>query len=469
MAANNGKEKTASRDPIFDVKALVAALDVAHQAYTAALEKSEEGGQQPDARWYKNILWAEWSQCKPGANSTQRIPIMCRLGSIEGRLVVKAFGEKHTGRIDPLLDEDVAKINVELKGRSFSVKKRTKQPAIQIQKYTVPVPTEADGVTVAKDESGKPKYPSDDKISMFYRFAEHLETFLITEYEIHTDPEFKGPGRLVASTNLALRKKGEKGATPAIASAAGTITVPNLKLAVPTQRVISAESLKNAGKELPNPMTRITMKFKEDTLKPIGFAIHNMDKKFFNPEKKRNDFELATVEVDGKQVPVDAANIHAFLLSGSKVDMIVNADSICSSQLGLSVPFQAKLVVASAANRQSIGTGDLYSEEEDEEGEEGEEGGELKGENEDKGEGPAENTSQAPTKQVTPVAPAKPATPAAPATPAKVVLPAAPPKPVALPAATAAKVVQPKPVTTTTPTVASEENLTDLINDLGAL
>jgi hypothetical protein len=451
MATNNGKEKT-SRDPIFDVKALVTALDVAHQAYTAALEKSEEGGQQPDARWYKNILWAEWGLNKPGANSTQRVPIMCRLGSVEGRLVVKAFGEKHTGRIDPLLDEDVAKINTELKGRSFSVKKRTREPAIQVQKYTVPVPTEADGVTVAKDEGGKPKYPSDDKISTYYRFAEHLETFLITEYDIHTAPEFKGPGRLVASSNIPLRKKGEKGATAAIIPTAGVITVPSLKLAVPTQRVISNDSIKNAGKDLPNPMTRITMKFNKDTLKPTGFAIHNMDKKFYNPEKKRYDFELATVEIEGKQAPVDAANIHAFLLSGSKVDLIVNADSICSSNLGISIPIQAKLVVASAANRQSIGTSDLYGDEEEEEEEEDD--GQPKGE--DRGEGPAEiEKPQAPV-------PAKPTTPAV---PTKVVLPAAPPKLAAPKQATSpemTKPASPKPAP-------SEENLSDLISDLGAL
>lgn len=447
MATNNGKEKI-SRDPIFDVKALVAALDVAHQAYTAALEKSEADGQQPDPRWYKSILWAEWGQNKPGANSTQRIPIMCRLGSIEGRLVVKAFGEKHTGRIDPLLDEDVAKINAGLKGRNFSVKKRDRDPSIQIQKYTVPVPTEADGVTVAKDENGQPKYPGNDKISMYYRFAEHLETFLLTEYEIHTAEDFKGPGRLMASSAIPLRKKNEKGAASAIAApTVGVITVPSLKLAVPTQRIISNESIKNAGKDLPNPMTRVTLKFNKDTLKPVGFAIHNMDKRFYNPEKKRYDYELATVEVDGKQNPIDATNIHAFLLSGSKVDLIVNADSICSSNLGISVPIQAKLVVASAANRQSIGTGDLYGEEEEEEEED--DGSTRNPE-------PSGSGSPPPAKSVAPVVSE---------TPAKVVLPAAQPKPGAAPKQT----VAPKQAVTLPKSIPPEDDISDLVNDLNAI
>ncbi len=449
MAANNGKDKTA-RDPIFDIKALVAALDTAHQAYTAAVEKSEESGQEPDARWYKDILWAEWSQNKPGANSTQRIPIMCRLGSVEGRLVVKAFGEKHTGRIDPLLDEDVAKINADLKGRSFSVKKRAKEPAIQIQKYTVPVPTEADGVTVAKDENGKPRLPSDDKISMYFRFAEHLETFLCTEYEIHTADDFKGPGRLMVASNLPQRKKaGEKGAAVVAPPVAGAITVPNLKLAVPTQRVISNESIKNAGMDLPNPMTRVTLKFNKDTLKPQGFVIHNMDKRFYNKEKKRYEYELAAVEVEGKQIPIDATNIHAFLLSGSKVDMIVNADSICSSNLGISIPIQAKLVVASVASRQRIGTDDLYAGEEEEEEEK--EDDEAQDSNGKPTEGPqspkpAATLPEPPKPAATPTEPPKPATSGTP----KVALSKAQ-KPVA---------AKPGP---------SDDNMDDLINDLNGV
>jgi len=119
------------------------------------------------------------------------------------------------------------------------------------------------------------------------------------------------------------------------------LVVSSTKISTIIQERISDKAVKNKGAKLPNPMTRVTIPFdiKQRAGFPPSVTVLDKSKPFICNGKKGYGNALY------KDVPVDADNVHWFIPSRSIIDGVINMDSVCFSQLGISLPVKASIIV----------------------------------------------------------------------------------------------------------------------------
>lgn len=349
--------------------------------------------------WWRPALEFDWSGIHKGSNSTQWCNVIytAQNGS-SGKLAIRVLGELHCGQIMPKTDEGVAELAKLAKPNGDQViKKRDKKACIQVQKWNVPVKTEEDGCTIIKDEQGNPKYPSDDKLSNYYRAASLLSEAFETDCRSRVErgqalaafladikkkeKSISGPDAVAAFNaangarmpydvifsaehSAAIRKLYAAGADSIMK---GTIVANSTKVVSLIQTLISNDAKKNAGKDLPNPMTRIAMNFGDDGVSKSEF--YDKSKPFIMDGKTQ--YEAATVEENNILVPINDGNIHKFITPRSAIDGVINAEGICFSNMGISIPVSTHVIIVEQAVRTKAGQSDVYGDDDD--GEDGEE------------------------------------------------------------------------------------------------
>jgi hypothetical protein len=311
-------------------------------------------------KWWKNNVIIEWDKVRP-STKTKWISIRYRKNSTDypAKLNVIVMNELHIGQIQPVTAEDVA--DLKNKNPEARVTQRTMKPCIQVQRWSTIVPTLEDRITPVFDNN-KQVLPDEKFRSKYFQFAEYMDEIFKTEIEERANrsldlmlnqinsknKEKTSIDTLEAVAQIRINighlhdgdtiiqesdyiKLKEKFPNTFAELTKGFIQVSSTKVFPIIQEFISPKAIKNKGIKLPNPLTRITIPF--DLLtnaatavildKSIPSIIGN--KKIFNPAK-----------VDDE--PVNALNVHKFILSRSKFDGIVCMDSICLSSLGISIP-----------------------------------------------------------------------------------------------------------------------------------
>jgi hypothetical protein len=345
-----------------------------------------DGAEEGFAYW-KNVLDFEFTSVRKGGNGTQWVSVYYTdVNGVRGRPIVRINGEKQNGLMMPGTDAGVAELVASLKNPNTKVEKRTKKPSIQIQKYSVPVKTAEDGLTVLSDADGQPILPGDEYLSDYYRVANLINEAFVAE----TRKRIDAGTFLMSKTNE--MKRADKATTAqmvdeAVTAAIGprrvgdmilssemvstirkhfptqkdidfltksAIITSNVKVVSLIQEYISDQAKKNAGLMLPNFMTRAAMNF-NSTTGVAEFAIFDKGAPFMVEGKQK--YEVGRVDGD----PVNSDNIHKFVVSRATLDGIINLDSICFSNMGISMPAKVEvLVVGKPTTTQEVGFDDVY-------------------------------------------------------------------------------------------------------------
>jgi len=269
-------------------------------------------------------------------NNTKYMKLLCHTASKHGELRVRFAQEVHVGQIVPLDEAEVARFNAERGDRYGVVKKRDRNPTINIQKYPVRIET---------DDQGRPKGDLPDKASEYFTVVELVDEFFFEEMEARLKS-----GRIVLRDN---RRKD---------SSAGALDVPNTKIVPLVQTHVSATSKVNPDMELVNPICRISMKFDNETGLSKKAQFYDYTKPIYDNKPKPTSYEPLTF--DG--CPVTAYNVHR-IRSHSKVSGIAHLDAVCSSNMGLSIPIEVAILVVEPPVILGVSISDVF-EDEDEDG-----------------------------------------------------------------------------------------------------
>jgi hypothetical protein len=360
----------------------------------ASLEITED--EIAKTRWWAGVLKFEWSAPRKGGNGTQWVSSQYTdAAGVAGPLVVRINGERHCGQIMPTTDEGLAELVAKAKNAKAVFKKRDKKPSIQIQKWTAQVKTLEDGITIATDEDGKPMLPGDDKLSPYYQVAYHVSEAFVSETQerLQRGIDFltvargekvaaKANAKAQAVLDGFVKLHGQRYAGDMILSAEivaelrklfpqkpeqdlllrGTAQTTNTKVAKLVQETIGLTSSKNQGAPLPNPMARIAMNF-DKTTGMAQLAFYDKDKPFeievadaSGRKIKKQQYDIGKVEDD----PINDENVHKFVRSRSRIDGIVNMDSVCFSSMGISMPVKADVVVVEQPKGRETTLDDVY-------------------------------------------------------------------------------------------------------------
>jgi len=364
--------------PIFNAHAVAARL----AALKAAAESEE-------ARWWTPALKFEWVQPRKGNNGTQWTSVSYTdENGVSGRLVVRINGERHSGQIMPSTDAGLAELTLKVKNPKVALKKRDKKPSVQVQKWSAQVKTAEDGISPLYDDDGQALLPGDDKLSPYYQASAFISEAFVAEASERvergaalvmkaaelkrTDKQVtaqavleafnaaqgsRRPGDIVLSTeNVANLRKVFPAPKDLDLLTKGATVTSNVKIAALVQEYISSQAPRNAGMQLPNPMTRFAMNF-DATTGVSQMAFYDKDQPY--TEEGRQRYEVGRVEGD----PVNADNIHKFVVSRSTLDGIVNMDSVCFSNMGISMPVKAEILVVAKPGDKDVDLDDVYDDE----------------------------------------------------------------------------------------------------------
>ena len=274
---------------------------------------------------------------------------------VRGPAVARFHGETHVGQIKPKTEAAAAEMNASAKNPAYLVEPRPGNCCLQVQKWTVKVETEADGITVITDSTGEPVLPGDDQRSVLFGVLDYISKAFVGECNeriargeaLVAEAKRKGStpdsvaafapaGAFLAPEQITAIRKAHPGAVDRLT--AGAI-VGKLTVISPVQEAISANAKRNAGQLLPNPLARVTLKFNQVSGAPDNLQIFDMNRA--TTVNGRVIYEEATVGSE----PVNADNVHKFVLPRSTFDAIVKMDSVCFSQMGVSMPMSAKVLV----------------------------------------------------------------------------------------------------------------------------
>lgn len=366
-------------------KVIFNAPDVA--ARLAALKKAAVEDGKEESAWWTPALKIEWTSLRKGNNGTQWVSVSFTDGNgVTGRLIVRINGERHTGQIMPASDAGVAELAARVKNPNAKIEKRTKKPSIQIQKWAAQVKTAEDGVTVLADADGQPMLPGDEMLSPYYEVACLVSEAFTSEAKERVD---RG---LALLTKAAEMKRADKAVTAqAVVEAFAAANAPrrpgdmilssenvgafrklfpaqkdtdlltkgaaitsNVKIANLVQEYISDQAKKNAGLPLPNPMTRVAMNFDGTTgIAQMAFFDKSAP---YKAEEGKQRYDIGKVGGD----PVNADNVHKFMLSRSSLDGIFNLDSVCFSNMGISMPVKVEVLVVDKPSSREVSLDDVY-------------------------------------------------------------------------------------------------------------
>lgn len=356
---------------IFNTAAVAAHLT----AVKAAVYAAAPDGHEDEIAWWKSpkqVIIFDWQSPRKGNNGTQWVTINYNdEHGVTGSLVLRFNGEKHTGQIMPLSDSGLAELTANKKSASsVTFEKRTKGVCMAVQKWNVQVKTSPDGLTILNDEEGNPILPDDKYLSAYFIVASLVNEAFNYEAKLLLEDgskfvakisELKRADRaLTAQSTLdkftsshGARKNGSMILTTEGVSTLrklftnqkdvdiltkGSIISTSGKVVNLIQTNIGEQAKANVGALMPNPMTRVSLSFD-----PITYAAQMLfyDKSAPILDEGKKKYEAGAVNGE----PVNGENIHKFLLSRSLVDGILRMDSVCFSNMGISIPSKADVVV----------------------------------------------------------------------------------------------------------------------------
>ncbi len=271
------------------------------------------------------------TNARPGPLGVQYLDVFCTIpGRKPSKLRVQFINEKHVGRIDPLDEAEVHRLNQTLSDKQAPFKKRDRKPQLSIQKYAAYIRT---------DKEGKPEEPLPEELrSNYFKVIEYLNEFFSDEIKRRLDENKIGlfdvkrtpypPGFIIAKNTK-------------IVSMIQTHCTPDQN--DPTKVMA-----------LVNPICRISMSFDKN----------NQPRKaqFFDGTKAGVNSPYGPLLFDG--CPVTANNIHT-LAPRSIVSGIVDLGSVCLSNMGISLLAELELVAVKPPVRvESISLADAFSEDE---------------------------------------------------------------------------------------------------------
>jgi hypothetical protein len=249
---------------------------------------------------------------RAGPNGTHYISLNASIGAKTGRLVVRMLGELHVGRIAPMDEQEVARINSEQSNSKFGqIKIRDRNPTINVQKYNIRVATD--------DLTGEiiGELPGPETQSEFYQMVSYINQFFT-----------EAIAGLQDRKAIVLQN-------PRVPTPPGAIAVSSIKIAELVQDFVSPRALKNAGMALANPITRVAIRFKKDApYGADGVKFYDKTKPVMNSSGGRS-FE---------EINYTGLNIHN-VKSQSKIYGTVDYGAICCSNMGISIPTSIKMMI----------------------------------------------------------------------------------------------------------------------------
>jgi hypothetical protein len=316
-----------------------------------------------EEKWWSKYVTFEWNKIRTGKNSTKWLTVKYtpNLSINPKRLSVVIRNEVHSGQIMPNTAEDV--IELKAKFPEARIEQRTMKPSLQFQKWSKLVSTAEDRITPLYDSNHNQIVPGDEYLSIYYQLAHFVDEIFKTEMRERTErathmmlylsknktasaKELKEEVGHLHDCDTIMRDDDANSIRERYPDKfneimKGVLTVSSTKVGTLIQERISDKAAKNGGAKLPNPITRITIPLdaKPKTSTLSGVKILDKSKPFRCGDKK--GFEDA--KYNG--IPVDANNIHLFIPSRSVIDGVVSMDSVCFSQLGISLPIKASVIV----------------------------------------------------------------------------------------------------------------------------
>jgi len=355
-------------------------------AHLAELKSAALAEGKEDSHWWTGTLDFDWASTRKGNNGTQWLNVSYTdENGLKGRIIARINGERHTGQIMPGTEQGVADLAARSKNPNAKIEKRTRKPAIQIQKWKSHVKTEEDGVTIVCDADGQPILPGDEMLSDYFRMAYHIGEAFYTEAKervdrglelvssvaaakkanrdataadvltaFNTEQGVRRPGDMILSSESvgAIRRLFPGGRDSDVLSK-GAIITSNVKIAQLVQEFISDQNKKNPGLPLPNPMTRMGMNF-DNVTGVAQMAFFDKSAPYIADGKQKYDIG----KVDGD--PINGDNVHLFVLPRSGLDGIINMDSVCFSNMGISMPVKAEVLVVDKPAARGIDLDDVY-------------------------------------------------------------------------------------------------------------
>jgi hypothetical protein len=291
----------------------------------AACEKAKAAG-----RPLSDVFYLE-TTARPGPNGTKYIGLYCSVPGKKGRLMVRVKRERHVGKIHPLDEAEVARINAERGGKYGGVKKRDRQPTLNVQKYNVHVET---------DDAGRPKgdLPGKENLSKYFQVCQFLDEFFYETMQAR-----------IADGSIVLRDARRKDYRP------DAIVVPSTKIVALYQSHVTMEDKSNPGAELANPICRTSMKFNMETGMPQNVTFGDYTK--MHRDAKTGTRSFGPLLFDGH--PVTAHNVH-LIAPRSVFSGVVNMDAVCSSNMGLSIPMSMATVIVERPATRGVSVNDVF-------------------------------------------------------------------------------------------------------------
>jgi len=363
----------------------------------ARLRALKASATDEESIWWASALAFDWDVVRPGNEGTKWLSIhYTDENGVRARLVIRVRGESHVGQIMPLTDAGLAELTSNSKNTKRQLEKRTKKAAIQFQKWTKEVETEEDGITLKRDQDGNPITPGDGSRSCYYAVAELVNEAFSYEARVRVDrggeftayvvdskkknkaltakavldafnTEHPGPGlRMVLTPDnvTKIRQAFSMNQADVDLLTKGAMITSNVTITSLVQEYISPKAKQNAGRPLPNPMTRIAMNFNKTTgLPEEGLSFYDKKKPYTADGKTK--YEQGKVKENDKEYPVNADNVHKFVLSRSLIDGIINMDSVCYSNMGISIPVKAGPLIVEQRESRSFGIDDVLGDDDD--------------------------------------------------------------------------------------------------------
>ncbi|GBC05956.1 hypothetical protein RclHR1_06520012 [Rhizophagus clarus] len=266
----------------------------------------------------------------------------------------------HVGYISPSTDASLAEMIEKFQGKDFTnFKKRERRPSIQIRKWKINIETETDGLTIKRDTNNVPILSDDSYKSDYFMAIDLLNEIISAEINTKTRranrfidyikmkkiqdvptliQEFPEPitagNILFDSTHIQnLRENLPYEEVEKIKNYA--IKVSNAKFSPSVQKFISSSNKnpKSRNKQLPNPIAQ------------IGLKVLPSDSKHTTFFDKARPYILEGRLRYHSIMDVTNDNIHRFIIPRTLVTGIINIDSLCSSQTGISLPVRAIALV----------------------------------------------------------------------------------------------------------------------------
>ena len=303
--------------------------------------------------FYKNIVKLDWDNIRTSKGKTNNTKWMSILFNIKGN------GEFIQYQLFSPNEMHIGKIMAPLTSGSSDKESTPVKRSAHIRKYSREVQTEKeDRITVLKDDDGNPIYPSDEYLSVFYKFMTYLSHIFDLEYKkrckfinimmyinenatknLDTKEEVtklrsiikhkKDNDTILQISEInTLKEKFKKNFEQLVK---GFLVISNTKFITPDQKYVSENAETNAGKELSNPGVRPQILFNRQTGEAITTILDKT--KEFRSNANKIGFKVALWE----DKPINLETVSDFITSRSIIDIAFNV-CICISQVGISMP-----------------------------------------------------------------------------------------------------------------------------------